>query len=281
MDLVEEVSASAFVLITESGESFEAVRRHNPGIKTIVATPSVELFDEIYTQVRKTLKLSYRSKNILNTLEHALVLSLDRGYLKEGDRVVVLCSSPEMEAGSIFLYNVNRETLDLTLYQFLRRVDINPEVFETVLEIAIEIGREGREGRIIGTGFIIGDEEEVLSNTKQIILNPFVGHRDEERLILLPDIKETVKELAQLDGVFVVNKYGVIHSAGTYLNVDTSDIDIPRGLGARHAAVAALTSKIDCLGVTVSQSGGIIRVFKDGNVTLTIEPQKRVYISRE
>lgn len=280
LKLAEETSASAFVLLTENGESYRVIEKLKPDMNILVATPSAELYEEISEQTKRSVKLPFRSKNVLSTLEHALVMGLDRGYLNMENRVVALCSTPEQEAGYIFHYPVSEDTLDLSLYKFLRRVDINPEVFETVLEIAIEIGREGREGRLIGTAFVIGDEKEIGRLSKQIILNPFEGHGSREKLILLPEIKETVKEIAQLDGVFIINREGIIHSAGVYINVDTRSIEIPRGLGARHAAVAALTTFVDCLGITVSQSGGIVRVFKNGKVALTIEPHKRVFISR-
>ncbi len=170
---------------------------------------------------------------------------------------------------------VRKESLDLALYRFLHEIEVRPEVFEAVLNIALEIGREGREGRMIGTAFLIGDAEEILKNSRQLILNPFQGHVMGERSVLNPEIKESIKELAQLDGVFVISRDGVIESAGVYLTVDTSGVDIPRGLGSRHAAVAATTAKMRCVGITVSQSGGIVRVFKDGRVVLTIEPQRR------
>jgi diadenylate cyclase len=36
----------------------------------------------------------------------------------------------------------------------------DPEVLDSLIEPAVEIAREGREGRRIGTLFTLGDEEE-------------------------------------------------------------------------------------------------------------------------
>jgi diadenylate cyclase len=36
----------------------------------------------------------------------------------------------------------------------------DPEVLDSLIELAVEIAREGREGRRIGTLFTLGDEEK-------------------------------------------------------------------------------------------------------------------------
>lgn len=41
--------------------------------------------------------------------------------------------------------------------------NVNPEVLKSVIELAIEVAREGREGRKIGTMFIVGDEINLLA----------------------------------------------------------------------------------------------------------------------
>jgi DNA integrity scanning protein DisA with diadenylate cyclase activity len=109
-----------------------------------------------------------------------------------------------------------------------------------------------------------------------MILNPFEGYSIKERNITSLGIRETIKELAQLDGAFVITENGIIEAAGRYLEVDTKKVDIPRGLGARHAAVAAMTAASNALGITVSQSGGMVRIFKKGEMVMMIEPHRRI-----
>lgn len=41
--------------------------------------------------------------------------------------------------------------------------EYDPHVLESLIELAVEIAREGREGRRIGTLFTLGDENEVLA----------------------------------------------------------------------------------------------------------------------
>ena len=57
----------------------------------------------------------------------------------------------------------------------------NPEVFEQVLEIAIQIAAEGREGKPFGALFVVGDNENVARYATQLVLNPIKGYEENER----------------------------------------------------------------------------------------------------
>ncbi|NIV15455.1 MAG: hypothetical protein GWN62_30625 [Aliifodinibius sp.] len=140
-----------------------------------------------------------------------------------------------------------------------------PSLLKTILKLALEMGREGREGRKIGTIFTIGDLEKVLTYSRPLILDPLQGHPDHLKKITDDDVKETVKELAQLDGAFVVSKEGIVHSATRFLEAPTKGVQVPKGLGARHIAAAAISLYTDAIAVTVSASS-IIRVFDKGKV---------------
>jgi DNA integrity scanning protein DisA with diadenylate cyclase activity len=148
----------------------------------------------------------------------------------------------------------------------LAGTDIRPEVFEAVFATAVEISREGREGKPVGTAFVVGDAPGVLARSKQLVLNPFEGHDPGKRLITEPSNVENVKEFALLDGVFVVSGEGIIEAAGRYLTIDTSTVRIPMGLGTRHGSVAGITRATRAVGIVVSQSGGRISVFRAGEL---------------
>ena len=47
-----------------------------------------------------------------------------------------------------------------------------PAVLESVLELALEVAREGREGRRIGTLFTLGKADAVLATSRALILDP-------------------------------------------------------------------------------------------------------------
>jgi DNA integrity scanning protein DisA with diadenylate cyclase activity len=87
------------------------------------------------------------------------------------------------------------------------------DVVESALELAIEIAREGREGRRIGTLFTLGAPDAVLRKSRPLILDPLAGHSETNRRLSDPNLRGTVKELAQLDGAFIVSESGVFVAA--------------------------------------------------------------------
>ncbi len=66
-------------------------------------------------------------------------------------------------------------------------------VLEPLLELAVEIAREGREGRRIGTLFTIGDADAVMAWSRPLILNPLAGHSEECRRITSNELWGTIK----------------------------------------------------------------------------------------
>jgi DNA integrity scanning protein DisA with diadenylate cyclase activity len=144
---------------------------------------------------------------------------------------------------------------------------------EETLQLAVEIAREGREGRKIGTLFVVGDVEETLSRSRPLLLDPLYGHPPELLHVERPEFRETVKELAQLDGAFIVDEDGTFAAACRYIDVDLSapDAFLP-GLGTRHAAAASITAATGAIAIVVSQSS-VVRVFWDGRVRAEIIPE--------
>ena len=100
---------------------------------------------------------------------------------------------------------------------------VNPAVLRSVIELAIELSREGREGKKIGTMFIIGDEHAVLKSSRELILDPLSGHARDKKHIDDPNMRETTKELAKLDGAFIISDDGVVVSAARYIQTNTKN----------------------------------------------------------
>ncbi|MCX9009625.1 MAG: diadenylate cyclase [Candidatus Methanoperedens sp.] len=182
---------------------------------------------------------------------------------------LVNCPSPDSH---LELKPVEKETPASDVKELLQGSGVTETVFGTVLAIAIEISREGREGHTIGTGFLVGDTANIMAKSRQLVFNPFEGHSRERRVIADPETRDNIKEFAQLDGVFVIAADGVVEAAGRYITIDTGIVKLQRGLGTRHSSVAAITSVTRALGIVVSQSGGVIRIFKEGMIFATIKP---------
>jgi diadenylate cyclase len=150
--------------------------------------------------------------------------------------------------------------------------EYDPDVLESLIELAVEIAREGREGRRIGTLFTLGDEEAVLGKSRSLILDPLMGHPEFSRHVSDPNLRGTIKELAQLDGAFVVSRSGIFLSACRYLDAVAADADVPLGLGSRHIAAANMSVATNAVGIVVSESS-VVRLFCHGKLVAEILPE--------
>jgi diadenylate cyclase len=164
------------------------------------------------------------------------------------------------------------EDMDLLEDILIQERSINLQTLSDVITLAVEIAREGREGRKVGTLFVISDEQNVLAASKPLILDPLWHHPSSEKNIRNPDMRETIKELAQLDGAFLVADDGTVLSACRYINASAEGISLPLGLGSRHMAAASITKSTNSIAVAVSESS-MVRVFDNGELISEIIPE--------
>ena len=217
-----------------------------------------------FTKIKKTTDGS------VIPVKELLMEAIGKKYLEKGDLVVcVIDGSVGMGYKSLmFVFEVDKILFNISTHHLAENV--NPNVMETLLDIALELAQEGREEKKVGTAFIIGDKSEILSYTKQLIINPFTSYPDTSKNVLDPMLRETIKEFSQLDGAFIIHNDGTIISCGTYLDVDTKKTSLSYGYGTRHRSCAALTNEVSCIAIVVSRSGGKITVFKEGKAVLRL-----------
>lgn len=208
-------------------------------------------------------------------LKIALVGGIARGLFSVGETVVALLSrKPAALPDSILVVTVGAEGEEGS-FSFLQDESVAPEVLEAVIDLAITTGVEGWEGRPVGALFVVGDSNRVMENSRQMSLNPFQGYSEDERNLLNPDVQRSLRAFTVLDGAFVIREDGVVLAAGRYLNFDEKEVQVPLGLGARHMASAGITTQTDALAVAVSQTSGVVRVFKKGRAVLELGPRAR------
>lgn len=171
---------------------------------------------------------------------------------------------------ALLAFDVNRILYRIGKFNLAENM-ASETVIESVIEVAQEIGAEGREGKKVGTLFVIGDPKELKSYSKQLIMNPFHGYeKDLLNVVHNDNLKETIKNFAQLDGAFTLNNEGDLLSAGTYLDVDTSGIKPYQGWGTKHLAATAITKFTSSVAILVSESGGAVKIFKNGKLVLKL-----------
>lgn len=208
----------------------------------------------------------------------ALLEALAAGDLEPGDRVVVISgnvTSTTCELDTIAVVELDEEEdyLDLEMnapLAMLRDV-ADPATFDAVLGLCVELGRIGKEGKSVGLLITLGDDANVLEHSHQLVLNPFEGHPEDDRCVLLPAARRALTEFSGMDGAFVIRRDGVIMAAGRYLQEMADESAVPSGLGARHSAAAGITAATSCVAFAVSESTGDTRVFGGGRLLMTIE----------
>src|SRR6202023_2981164 len=150
--------------------------------------------------------------------------------------------------------------------------EYDADVLQSLIGLAVEIAREGREGRRVGTLFTLGNEDAVLARSRPLILDPLSGHPESSRHVTNLNLRGTIKELAQLDGGFVVSHDGIFLSASRYLDAVAAQVDVPLGLGSRHIAAANMSAVTKAVGVVVSESF-VVRLFCHGQLVGEIIPE--------
>jgi DNA integrity scanning protein DisA with diadenylate cyclase activity len=258
--LIKEKKTTILYIITDNRDLIDSVKKSIPEIDLIVATNKQPIQDDLMemgVRVKNMKETPLNSINILEQVQNILLGSCIEGLISIDDRVLCLIYS-DIEA--LISFNVSNVALMHLKEEIGNRVDMR--ILETILNLSFEIGREGREGRNVGSLFVIGDSENVLKHSRPLILNPFKGHSEDMRNVLNRENWETIKELAQLDGAFLINKDGIAIATGRYIGVSW-DIYLQGGLGGRHLAAASVSKTTKAIAITVSTSGSI-RIFKDG-----------------
>jgi DNA integrity scanning protein DisA with diadenylate cyclase activity/mannitol/fructose-specific phosphotransferase system IIA component (Ntr-type) len=248
-----------------------------PKIKTILVTRNPIEAEENDGKFTDTIQVRSFSSQRMAQLRSALLVALTRGLITFNDRICCVGGiTGSNQFDTIVVAEIEREfqTLLSGPATDLLPEDVKAEVLERVLAVATELAVEGREGRPVGCLFVVGDSTKVEEYTKPLVLNPFYGYKEEDRNILNPFMDETVKEFSSIDGAFVIRGDGVVEAAGSLVQATGNSLALPSGLGARHAAAAAISVVTNCISIAVSSSSGQVTLFRRG-VMLPLTEKRR------
>ena len=216
------------------------------------------------------------SKSRFSQLGSALMIGLARGLFTPKDKICCIggvCDGDLIDALAVI--DIEREFPNMFISQKeVLPEGVKPEVLERVIDIATELSVEGREGKPVGCIFVIGDTEKLKPHLKQLILNPFYGYKPEDRNVLNPFMDETVKEYSLIDGAFVLDGNGILSAAGALIHTPDFQLQLPGGLGSRHAAAYAISLIVDCVAIVVSSSTGQVTLFRRGQTMPLTEKRK-------
>jgi len=278
LQLTERVEASAVLFLVEGEIDWGRLRKLVGDVRVLTASTKEEHligaddFDFIPVHVKVS-----EDEAIYSVLTQAVLRAVADDHLKPGSRITVVYSGFDpTQFDSVSVINLG-EHLDRLSGRDLRQLEskVPLKTLKLVVDLALEIGREGREGKAVGTLFVIGDTRRVLMQSKPAGFDPVRGYQRDERNLNDARTREGIKEVAQLDGAFVISADGTCEAACRYLDTSTATITLSKGLGARHWAGAAISRTTNALAIVVSQSTGTVRIFQNGEVVLRIESRHR------
>ena len=98
------------------------------------------------------------------------------------------------------------------------------ETLKAVVDLAVAIGREGREGKPVGTMFVVGDSRKVLAASAEGTFDPMKGYKRVDRNLLDARVREGIKEIVQLDGAVVVSADGTVEASCRLLEASPGNV---------------------------------------------------------
>ncbi len=274
--IAKKTHSKGVLLYADMIEDYEALAKigQEKQVDLILAIKDEASFQEASEIFKKILRIPNVPLGRINQVKMAIIQALSKGLVKKGDKWVCLSGIPQTKAlDNLLVLEFGKEfeiisSPDLPVISEI----VMPEVFDTLLTLALELSSEGKEGRKpAGTIFVLGKHEEVLKFSHPMVINPFQGYPEEERNILDHRLKETVKEFSSIDGAFIIREDGVILAAGRHLDASGENIEIPLGLGSRHRAAAGITRLTDALAIVISEETGGVRIFHHGKIFMEIE----------
>ena len=273
ISMAKKIGADAILVYMDSTKDLRPLQKLKSDIELILLTKRKECMEKAAEMPIHAVMIPDVKLTRAGYLKIGFLSAISKGLLKNGDVIVCVGGVPEQGyMDTVMLVEVSMES---ELFSGRESVpfppDIKPAVFETLLGFVLELANEGREGKPVGSIFVLGDYEKVLSMSTQLVFNPFQGHPEETLNIGESQVRESLKEFSSIDGAFVIRDDGVVLAAGRYLNVSYHGEALPQGLGTRHAAAAAITQATDSVAMTISESTGKVTVFRKGKILTEID----------
>ncbi len=250
------------------------VRQLGAGLRLLAASPSREVCRALAALQVDVMFLPVRFLNRYKQAQNAIGGGLQHGKLAAQERLLCSVGSSQPDAGEFLLVlEAGARTPALSLQELTRNAEgVRAAVIEAAITAACGVARAARRGKRLGAIFVLGDSENVLRQSRQLVPNPFENVVTDKRSLLNPNLHETLVELAKLDGAYVARGDGLIRTAGAFLGADPKQVRLPQGLGARHLAAASITARTSATAIVVSATDGQVRVFSSGELVLQLDP---------
>ena len=274
ISLNKEMDASGLLLLFDAPIDWKRLMKILGDTYFVAAATNREALEGAQEAGIKTVLLELEDDApIYDRMSHAILEAVADDFFLPGSRLIALYSGFDgVGFDSLSVINLG-EHLERLTGKELRKIEtkVPLKTLKSVVDLALEVGREGREGKAVGTLFVVGDTKNVMAMSKAAGFDPVKGYKCKERNLFDSRVREGIKEIAQLDSAFVVSLEGVVVAACRLLDTSTAMITLSKGLGSRHWAAAAISRSTNAVAIAVSQSSGTVRIFINGEVVLRIE----------
>ncbi|MCB1121621.1 MAG: diadenylate cyclase [Verrucomicrobiae bacterium] len=272
-DLARQLNIDKIMVIAELLTDRKMVDKHREEETIIWVTSDLESLEGGVEKTDQVVEMPHSPVGRMDQVSLALILAVMKGTLTEDESVVCLVGiSGSKRLDNLLIVNPKRdfEWFKGRSKQKKSQLPISQE-FVRLVDIALKFAAEGREGKPIGTIFLLGDIDELKTIARPLILNPCKGHSKKNRSIHDEDFIETMREFAALDGGFLIDRKGAVEGAGVYLDAPvTKRVKVPKGLGSRHMGAAAATAQTNSLAIVISESSSTVTVFFKGARVLSL-----------
>ena len=235
--MYKTAEAEALLVYVDGAPDWEAIKKKSKSCPIIVAADKEKYLAGAEEFGINTVVVELEDSPILERLTHALVESVAADILGTGARVVAIYSG--FEEGRIDTLSLIRleEHLGRLTSRDLRQLETSVplETLKIVVDLAVDIGRDGREGKPVGTMFVVGDQRKVLANSAPTGFDPIKGYSRKERNISDARVREGLREVAQLDGAFVIAPDGTVEAACRLIDVSSASVTLSKGPEPRSA----------------------------------------------
>ena len=281
--LRQATAADALLLVLDSTTDWAALRKAGRHHLILCVAQVAKYLEGAEEHGLTPVLLEADDIPVQELMETALLDCVANDVLEAGSQVVAVYSGFHSDMhDSISLIRLDEHLGKLTAKD-LRKLEtrVPLETLKSVVDLAVEIGFEGREGKPVGTLFVVGDARNVLEYCKPAGFDPVRGYKKDDRNLKDARTRDAVKEIALLDGAMIISSDGVIERSCQIIQVNATSLTLSKGLGARHWAAASISKVTKAISVVVSESNGTVRLFQDGQVVLRIEPMRRAMKWRE
>ena len=272
--MARDADATAVLVLAERPYDFKAMAKLLKPRRLIVAADRKDVQDAVIEDDIALVPILHEPQTRHFQVPQVLLETIADELVQTGDVVVAVYSSFERDVCDTMSVIRLADQLAKLTSRDLQRLEtkVPLETLRIVVDLACEIGRDGREGKSVGTLFVVGNHRKVMPLSQEQVHDPFRGYPKSERVIRNPRVRESIKELAQIDGAFIISSDGVVQAAGRHLQASAENLTLSKGLGSRHWAAAEVSKATGAIAIAVSESTGTVRVFQDGVVVLRIEP---------